>query len=293
MKKFLSVFGLLFAIAYLFVSCSVESADNKSNDSPTQETPESVETAEKGLESLTIESEPQKTVYFMGDSVDLTGLVVKAKYTDGSTKTLAATDYDYSPKKLHETGKKTITINYQQKNATFNVEVFPQQLAELALETIPSKTKYNLGDTVDTTGTKLLATYSDGTYKTIDTGFTVFPETLDSVGNQLVTLSYGGKTVTYIVEVIKALNFSLDVTIRDFTDIEGLLTYDENAKTFIAKDDFKYYAWWIDNKKITNSNGFCKITQSLVSDRLNHTIMVIVTDDKGNRYSATAEFSIQ
>lgn len=214
MKKFLSVFGLLFAIAYLFVSCSVESSDNKSNDSPTQETPESVETAEKGLESLTIESEPQKTVYFMGDSVDLTGLVVKAKY-------------------------------------------------------------------------------SDGTYKTIDTGFTVFPETLDSVGNQLVTLSYGGKTVTYIVDVIKALNFSLNVTIKDFTDIEGLLTYDETAKTFIAKDDFKYYAWWIDNKKITNSNGFCKITQSLVSDRLNHTIMVIVTDDKGNRYSATAEFSIQ
>ena len=32
MKKFLSVFGLLFAIAFLFVSCSADSTESKSND---------------------------------------------------------------------------------------------------------------------------------------------------------------------------------------------------------------------------------------------------------------------
>ena len=264
--------------------------ENPNPDTPTPQEPENPK--ENSLDCLLIESEPQKTEYYTGDSVDLTGIVVKAKYTDGTAKSLETSDFNYSPKTLSSAGTQTVTVTYKEKTVTFDIKVYAL-LTGLAWSSKPTKTKYNLGDAVDTTGAKLLATYSDGTNKTIETGFTVTPETLETEGTQVITIGFGDKTVTYSVEVIKAMNFSLDVTINDFTDIEGLLSYDEGAKTFIAKDDFKYYAWWIDNKKITNSNGFCKITQSLVSDKLNHTIMVIVTDDDGNRYSATAEFSIR
>lgn len=264
--------------------------ENPNPDTPTPQEPENPK--KNSLDCLIIESAPQKSEYYTGDSVDLTGIVVKAKYTDGTAKSLETSDFNYSPKTLSSAGTQTVTVTYKEKTVTFDIKVYAL-LTGLAWSSKPTKTKYNLGDAVDTTGAKLLATYSDGTNKTIETGFTVTPETLETEGTQVITIGFGDKTVTYSVEVIKAMNFSLDVTINDFTDIEGLLSYDEGAKTFIAKDDFKYYAWWLDNKKITNSNGFCKITQSLVSDKLNHTIMVIVTDDDGNRYSATAEFSIR
>ncbi len=271
---------------------------NPENPNPENPNPENPASDETVLSDIVIITPAQKTEYTVGDSVELTALVVKARYSDGSTKTLGTADFDYSPKTLSSSGSQSITISYQGKTTSFSINVsepVPVEvvLTDLTFVTEPTQKSYVIGDSVDVTGAKLLATYSDGSSQEIESGFTVSPEVLNASGNQLITLSYETKTVTYSVEVINALNFSLNVIIHDFTDETNLLTYDEGSKTFIAKDAYKEYSWWIDNSKITNSNGFCKITQDLVSDKLNHTIMVVVKDDDNNRYSATAEFSIR
>ena len=74
------------------------------------------------LTGITI-SGPTKTQYEVGESLDLTGLVVTASYSDGSTKVLAFGDYSISDVDMSSSGKKTVTITYQDMSAIFTIQV--------------------------------------------------------------------------------------------------------------------------------------------------------------------------
>jgi hypothetical protein len=87
----------------------------------------------KTLESITVASPPTKTVYMTGESFSSAGLAVRAAYSDGSTPLV--TDYtlvwnssslaEDSTAITTETGEKTITVTYQEKNAEFTITVNP------------------------------------------------------------------------------------------------------------------------------------------------------------------------
>lgn len=74
-------------------------------------------------------------------------------------------------------------------------------LSDLVIASMPTKTEYTVGETVDTAGLSLTATYTDGKTGTIASGFTCMPETLTTAGTQTITVSYGGLTVSFDVEV--------------------------------------------------------------------------------------------
>ena len=80
------------------------------------------------LESIAVTSEPAKTTYTVGESLDLSGLVVTATYSDDTTA--AVTGYTTSPaddSTLDTAGSITITVSYTQgtvtKTTTFAVQV--------------------------------------------------------------------------------------------------------------------------------------------------------------------------
>ena len=77
-------------------------------------------------------------------------------------------------------------------------------LEKLEIKQLPKKTTYFVGEILDTTGLRLIATYSDGTTKTIKTadGITYSPEILNTVGTQTITASYEGKTIFFEVTVL-------------------------------------------------------------------------------------------
>ena len=77
--------------------------------------------SEKTLESINIATEQMKTTYNVGEQLDTTGLVVTAKYSDGSTEKV--TDYTLSQPDMSTAGTKTITVTYQGKTATFTIKV--------------------------------------------------------------------------------------------------------------------------------------------------------------------------
>ena len=77
---------------------------------------------ERTLLSVEIVSFPDKTSYFVGDSFDLTGLRVKAVYSDGSSETV--TDgFTVSGFDSSAAGTKTVTIVCMGKNITFPVTI--------------------------------------------------------------------------------------------------------------------------------------------------------------------------
>ena len=87
---------------------------------------------------------------------------------------------------------------------TINVEVGEKRiLTDIAIKTAPSVTTYFLGDSLNTEGLVLVATYENGTTEEITEGFICAPTTLNTIGEQTITVTYEGKTATFTVTVNK------------------------------------------------------------------------------------------
>lgn len=73
------------------------------------------------LESIEINVKPTKTKYVLGTELDISGMIVKAKYDTGDSKTI--TDYTVSGYDKNTLGEQTMTVTYEGKKATFKVTV--------------------------------------------------------------------------------------------------------------------------------------------------------------------------
>ncbi|MCG1013273.1 S-layer homology domain-containing protein [Tepidanaerobacter sp. GT38] len=75
------------------------------------------------VSAISITTEPDKTVYKLGEELDLTGLVVTATYTDGTTKIVEHSKLTVSGFDNETVGEQQITVTYEGKTATFVVTV--------------------------------------------------------------------------------------------------------------------------------------------------------------------------
>ena len=152
------------------------------------------------LSSVTIKKLPTKKTYTVGEKFDPTGMIVKLTYSDGSTKEITS-GYTYTPTgAMNTVGQQTIAVAYQGKGTGFKVTVEPS-LNSISIKSKPNKLTYTVGETLNTSGLKLTATYSDGTTKEITSGFTCTPTKLSSKGQQLITVKYGNVSTSFYVSV--------------------------------------------------------------------------------------------
>ena len=66
---------------------------------------------------------PDTTEYDLGDELDLTGLVVMANYSDGSSREISSDAYTVSGYDPNTAGEQTVTVTYGGKTAAFTVTV--------------------------------------------------------------------------------------------------------------------------------------------------------------------------
>ncbi|MBR3439387.1 MAG: bacterial Ig-like domain-containing protein, partial [Clostridia bacterium] len=127
-------------------------------------------TEEVVLSAIKIETPPAKVKYFTGDTLDITGLVLSAEYSDGISETVT-NGFEYSPEKLEKAGSQEITVTLGGKTATFTVEVHSLAVTSVKLKSAPKKTSYYAGDFIDTTGLELTVAYNNGKSRTVKDGF--------------------------------------------------------------------------------------------------------------------------
>lgn len=80
---------------------------------------------EIAIESISINTEPDKVVYQVGEQLDLTGLSIKVKYENGE-EDIIKSGFETTPEdgeELNIKGQKEVTVKLGEKTATFNVEV--------------------------------------------------------------------------------------------------------------------------------------------------------------------------
>ena len=140
---------------------------------------------ENEISKVTI-TKPTKTEYNHGDQIDLTGGKITLTYTDGTTKEEPITSATITEKDggapnmsptLEEYGSentvsKTLTLKYTANNGIIGTTSYPititNTIQSVAIETLPTKVKYNVKETLDTTGGKLKITRATGTTEIID-----------------------------------------------------------------------------------------------------------------------------
>ena len=88
------------------------------------------------------------------------------------------------------------------------------------------------------------------------------------------------------------IDTSIEVTLPSYNDPEKLITYDEESQTFTAEEGYSSYEWFIDGDlQDENSNKFTLITTNMSSGGI-YTVMLIVTTESGDMYSAEWQVTI-
>ena len=150
---------------------------------------------------IKLKSEPTKTTYIKGEDLDLTGGEITVTYEDKTTKDISITEDMITGYNKDTLGEQTITVTYSKNTETFKITV-KNDVDEIELENIPSKTIYIKGEKLSLEGGKLKVIYEDKTSKEIDiTEDMVTGYDKDTLGEQTITITYGKKTVTYKVKV--------------------------------------------------------------------------------------------
>ena len=156
---------------------------------------------EKSKDLVEIVSMPNKMNYEVGDSIDITGLVLKV--TKRGQETLVNSGFNWSPKIVTAEGSRQITVILEDGNSTtFNVTVAPGKKDQsIRIETPPDKLTYKVGDRLDVRGlTITVITNKDS--RVISSGYTYSPATFTEANeNQQVTVTYGSFTATFTVRV--------------------------------------------------------------------------------------------
>ena len=153
------------------------------------------------MESLTIATTPNKTVYKSGETFDPTGMVVVANYGEGLMANV--TGYTVSPSVLTD-GVSKVVITYTEgritKTATVAVTV-KKVLVGIAITTQPAKTVYQYQESLDPTGMVVTATFSDGSTAAV-LDYTYPTTNFSTLGRQVMKLEYTYEGVTKSTDLV-------------------------------------------------------------------------------------------
>ena len=203
------------------------------------------------LISISVEEEPAKSEYAVGENLDLTGIKVVADYADGTTKDVTSSCIfnpanGYTFTSINE-GEIAITYTENGITVTTSTVVSVQEilLTDIEVTTEPTNTSYWLGDETDYTGIVVSAIYSDDTSKDVTASCTFSPANgtaTTSIEQSEVIVSYveKGKTYTtsFAIEVkepepfLKYVIYTIDTTNRTIY-VSGLNVAE------IAEDDLR------------------------------------------------------
>ena len=158
------------------------------------------------IESIKVKTNPTKTEYYQNQTLDITGGVITTINNDGTTQDIPMNNSSvkisgYDASKL---GEQKISVTYKGKSTSFKVTVNKTTISSISVKTNPTKTNYFVGEKLDLTGGVIKVTYSDNSTKTYsmkNSGVKVTGFDSSKSGASTLTVTYGGKTTTFTVQI--------------------------------------------------------------------------------------------
>ncbi|MEA5004678.1 MAG: bacterial Ig-like domain-containing protein, partial [Christensenella sp.] len=149
------------------------------------------------LTKIEITSPPSKTSYMEGEFFSKTGMVVKATYSDNTSRTI--TTYSYNPMRALVESDTQVTVTYTEdgvtKTATTPITVMGETQPELDVIYVteePTKTTYTVGEAFDPSGMEVTAYYLNGGEPKVLSAeeYTVSAPDMSTSGIKTVTVTY-------------------------------------------------------------------------------------------------------
>lgn len=161
--------------------------------------------APKVLSSIALSGE-YPTTFHIGDAFSHEGMTVTATYESGKTVDVTAAA-SFSGYDMATAGTQTVTVSYTEgevtKTATYNITVnAPAVLTSITLSgTYP--TEFGQGDEFSSEGIEVTAHYDDDATSDVTGRATFSGYDMATLGEQTVTVTYEGKTATYIITIVE------------------------------------------------------------------------------------------
>ena len=145
-----------------------------------------------------------------------------------ATRTLASGEWSYVVTKAgYLPAKGTLTVVGGEDQAV-NVEL--PLVTAIQVKTLPKKTVYTEGDTLEAAGLVVQAVTKRGTSALTSDQYTLSPTLLETVGQQTITVTFGQLTTTFEVTVREDI-VTLETTLEDgITQRNSRMTFDVFAK---------------------------------------------------------------
>ncbi len=164
---------------------------------------------EDKVESITLQKLPEKLAYYAGETIDLTGMELLAKYSDGSSEVIDSCDVDYN---FEEAGAKTVKLKYGKGTAEFNVNV--TGITGIEIEELPESTVYTKSSIIKNgfapSDLKIKVNYADGESAIVPINSVKLVYDFEEVGEKKVTVNYLGYTAQFDVTIINVVDIAVD-----------------------------------------------------------------------------------
>jgi hypothetical protein len=184
--KFLNIVFLvllILAISIFAISCSVD-----------------IELADTEVQSISIYSISKVDGYFEGDDLDISNAQLLVIYDNGESEIIDLTDdmidYDSFDMTISE-DEKIITVIYGGASTTFTISVIDTDFTKVAITTMPYKTVYIEGETVDPTGAILSIYYDSGNVVTKYITQDMLSSYSNTLGEQNIFVDFAGDSTLF------------------------------------------------------------------------------------------------
>lgn len=217
-----------------------------------------------GISGIEVSKMPTKAEYYLGDSLDASGLVVVSRYTDNTTKKLE--NYSISKLDSSSVGEKAIAVTYKTHTASFNVNVY--KASGIRIAHFPAKTFYKIGDPLDLMGLSVNLIRNDGSEKEI-TDYSVSGFDSSKVGTETITVSYN-MMVNGTNTFIGSDSFQIKVTNDGKNPFDSSTGGGDTGETEENTEPVYVTVHWIDGEfeDLTHENGGIKANTFVLQESI-------------------------
>ena len=169
---------------------------------------------EAEVTKVEFESVPTKVDYETGENIDLTGGKLAVYYSDDTVEYVDINENMVSVKKFTYAGEQEVKVYYGDFELSYTVNVIKvAKITNLEMITLPNRTDFAQNTFFDFTGATALATYDDGTTKTLEiTTENTTGGDISVLGKQTITFEYEGLTTQFEVNVVLLRIIGMEIT---------------------------------------------------------------------------------
>lgn len=172
------------------------------------------------IKSVSLQKLPGKLTYKIGDTLDVTGGVLVATYSDGTTDIIDMKSNMIGGFSNKQAGTILLTAKYESFTNMFSVKVIDPNapveqptVVSVELTSLPLKLKYKIGQVIDVGGGILTVTFSNDSVSIIALQSSMVRDFDSSTaGLKWVTIEYAGTFNMFYVDIVESDDTSIDLS---------------------------------------------------------------------------------